>query len=170
MVRFAVIFLVFLALAPLVPFVVENRLAGGESHQSADAGRDDAVSESGERVYRMTRNRQGHFVAEARLNGTSVDMLVDTGATITVLPETVAEDIGIFLSEADYKFPVRTANGTTYGARTVIDGFRLGEIRLDSIETLVLRDESLGKPLLGMSVLNQLERFDMSGGTLVLVQ
>ncbi|WP_422374800.1 retropepsin-like aspartic protease family protein [Roseibium sp.] len=170
MIRFAVILLVFLALAPLVPILVEKRLGSADTHR-ADTGIENGDgTDTGERIYRITRNRSGHFVAEARLNGTFVDMLVDTGATVTVLPESVAEDIGIFLSEADFTVPIRTANGTARGARTVIDGLRLGDIRLDDIDALVLKDDSLGQPLLGMSVLNQLERFDMSGGTLVLVQ
>lgn len=170
MIRFAVISLVFLALAPLVPIVFENRFGSGQMQRSDGEMREDAVSDTGERIHRISRNGRGHFVAEARLNGTSVDMLVDTGATVTVLPESIAEDIGIFLNESDFTIPINTANGTAYGARAVIDGFRLGSIRLSDIDALVMRDTSLGQPLLGMSVLNQLERFDMSGGTLVLVQ
>ena len=170
MVRFAVIFLVFIALAPLVPILVENRLGSKDASAPVSETRDSDETDTGERIVRIARNGRGHFVAEARLNGTSVDMLVDTGATLTVLPESVAEDIGIFLSESDFEIPIRTANGTAYGARTVIDGFRLGHIRLDDIDALVMKDQSLSQPLLGMSVLNQLERFDMSGGTLVLVQ
>ncbi|ASP35961.1 TIGR02281 family clan AA aspartic protease [Labrenzia sp. VG12] len=170
MIRFAVILLVFLALAPLVPILVEKRL-GSQDTPRVDSGlKVDDTADTGERIYRISRNGAGHFVAEARLNGTFVDMLVDTGATVTVLPESVAEDIGIFLSESDFTIPIRTANGTARGARTVIDGLRLGDIRLDDIDALVLKDVSLGQPLLGMSVLNRLERFDMSGGTLVLVQ
>lgn len=166
MIRFLVIFLVCLGLAPLVPFVVEHRLG------QVDGGPPDEVmnAETGERIHRIARNRQGHFVADAQLNGRAVDMLVDTGATVTVLPESVAEDIGIFLQASDYKYPIRTANGTVQGARAVIDRLRLGDIRLDNIDTLVLQDRSLSEPLLGMSVLNRLQRFDMSGGTLVLVQ
>ncbi len=167
--RFVIIFLVLLAVAPLVP-VVLDRLAAPEGQTAADERPAPAAQETGERSHRISRNRQGHFVASAVLNGRAVDMLVDTGATLTALPETLAGDIGIFLKSSDFKYPVNTANGTIYGARAVIDGFRIGNIRLRNIDALVLKDRSLGEPLLGMSVLNQLERFDMSGGTLVLVQ
>jgi len=169
-IRFVVIFLVVLAIAPLAPFVAETWLASRNAPQVDVSGDDSAETDTGERIYRMARNRQGHFVADAYLNGRSVDMLVDTGATVTALPESVAEDIGIYLSPSDYKFQIRTANGTVLGARAVIDRLRLGDIKLRNVDALVIADKSLGEPLLGMSVLNELERFDMSGGTLVLVQ
>jgi aspartyl protease family protein len=167
--RFVVIFLVLIAVAPLVPFLAERRLGLPGTDESADL-RAEAGAETDPRVHRISRNRQGHFIADAYLNGRAVDMLVDTGATLTALPETLAEDIGIFLTPSDFRYPVRTANGIVYAAKAVIDGVRIGSIRLSGIDAMVLKDESLGEPLLGMSVLNELERFDMSGGTLVLVQ
>ncbi|MCK7614079.1 retropepsin-like aspartic protease family protein [Roseibium sediminicola] len=166
MTRFVVIFLFFMGIAPLVPFLMEYRLGVTAPDEPDEV----ALVDTGERIYRIARNRQGHFVADANLNGRAVEMLVDTGATVTVLPESVAEDIGIFLQTSDYKYQIRTANGTVRGAKASIDRIRLGNISLRDIDALVLPDESLGEPLLGMSVLNRLQRFDMSGGTLVLVQ
>jgi len=166
MTRFVVIFLFCLGVAPLVPVLMEHRM--GDS--ASDVPSQEVRSDTSERIYRISRNRQGHFVADAYLNGRAVDMLVDTGATVTVLPESVAEDIGIYLNASDYKYAIRTANGKVLGGKAVIDRFRLGDISLRNVDTLVLKDQSLGEPLLGMSVLNQLQRFDMSGGTLVLVQ
>jgi len=177
MTRFVVIFLLCLGVAPLVPYLLEHRMGSLDSSERAEAVTpdkgarfEDTGAGPGERIYRTSRNRQGHFVAEANLNGHAVDMLIDTGATVTVLPESIAANVGVFLTEADYKYKVRTANGTVRAARGVIDRLRLGNIQLRNIDVLVLKDESLGEPLLGMSVLNQLQQFDMSGGTLVLVQ
>ncbi len=166
--RFVIIFLACMAIVPLAAYLLENRL---EVLVSSDpVAEDQDVDEAGERSHRISANRQGHFVADAYLNGRAVDMLVDTGATVTVLPESLAESIGIFLSSADYKYAIQTANGTVRGARATIDNLRIGKIRLRNVDTLVLKDQSLGEPLLGMSVLNQMKRFDISDGTLVLVQ
>jgi len=41
---------------------------------------------------------------------------------------------------------------------------------LKNVETLVLQEGLLSVPLLGMSALGRLERFDISDDTLVLVQ
>ncbi|MGX1498661.1 aspartyl protease family protein [Labrenzia sp. MBR-25] len=173
--RFVIIFLACIAIAPLAAYLLENRfpalVSGGTfADYRADDEDDSAANETGERSHRISANRQEHFVADAYLNGRAVDMLVDTGATVTVLPESLAENIGIFLNSSDYKYAIRTANGTVHGARATIDNLRIGKIRLRNIDTLVLKDQSLGEPLLGMSVLNQLKRFDISDGTLVLVQ
>jgi aspartyl protease family protein len=170
--RFVIIFLACIAIAPLAAYLLENRflvMLGSGDVADYEAGDEDG-GPAGERSHRISADRQGHFVADAYLNGRAVDMLVDTGATVTVLPESLAEDIGIFLDSSDYKYAIQTANGTVYGARGTIDNLRIGKIRLRNVDTLVLQDQSLGKPLLGMSALNQLKRFDISGGTLVLVQ
>lgn len=167
MTRFIVILLFAVGLTPFLPGLIENRLEMFGSRASSTAGDE---SDGGERTHRITRDRQGHFIADAYLNGQPVDMLVDTGASHATLPESVAGHAGIFLNNSDFKYPVQTANGTIYAAEAVIDSLRIGNIRLRNVEARVLKDESLRTPLLGMSVLNELQRFDMSGGTLVLIQ
>ncbi|MHA7774875.1 retropepsin-like aspartic protease family protein [Roseibium sp. M-1] len=168
--RFIVVLVALMIVGPLVPLIVERGRGLSDGGAELEVARSETDAETGKRTYRVARNRQGHFVADAYLNGRSVDMLVDTGATVTALPESLAEDIGIFLKPADYKYPIQTANGTVYGARADIDDLRLGSIRLRNVDALVLKDQSLSEPLLGMSALNQLQRFDISGSTLVLVQ
>jgi len=165
--RFVIILLFCIGVAPFLPGLIESRLDTLGSRAPAPVAEE---VDDGERIHRISVDRRGHFVADAYLNGRAVDMLVDTGATVTSLPESLAEDIGIFLSKSDFKYPVSTANGTAYGARAVIDDLRIGRIRLKNVDALVLNDQSLGNPLLGMSVLNQLRKFDISGGTLILVQ
>lgn len=165
--RFVVILLFCVGVAPFLPSLIESRMDTLASARS-DAPADDPSD--GDRTHRISMNRHSQFIADVYLNGRAVDMLVDTGANVTALPESLAENIGIYLDSSDYKYPINTANGTTYGARAVIDGMRIGSIRLKNVEALILRDQSLGGPLLGMSALSRLERFDISRGTLVLVQ
>lgn len=174
--RYLVILIVCAGAAPFLPELIQNQLGvragGGRETALALSDARDGSGEDGrrERVFRITASRNGHFMADARLNNRPVEMLVDTGASVTALPVSVAEDIGIFLSNSDYNLPINTANGTTYGARAEIDSLRLGNIHLKHIDAIVLKDESLEQPLLGMSVLHRLDRFDISNGTLVLVQ
>lgn len=168
MLRYAIILLLLVGIAPLVPMLVETRLGGG--HRANAELAEEEEQSAGPRTHRISVDRRGHYVADAYLNGRAIDMLVDTGATVTVLPESVAENAGIFLSSSDYKHPISTANGTVYAARAVIDKLRIGAIRFRNVDAMVLRDDRLDVPLLGMSALSQLKRFDISSGTLVLVQ
>jgi aspartyl protease family protein len=165
--RFVVVLLVCVGAAPFLPGLVEgrmNNLGNAEVQPASDN------QSSAERKHRISLNRHGQFIADAYLNGRAVDMLVDTGANVTALPESLAEDIGIFLQSSDFNVQINTANGITYGARAVVDGMRIGNIRLKNIDVLILKDRSLGGPLLGMSALTRLQRFDISRDTLVLVQ
>lgn len=166
--RFAIIFLLVIGLAPLVPMWLESRLDPGGTNAAhvSEAG----TATGAERRYTISANRSGQFVAEVEVNGRFLEMLVDTGASATALPVSIAEEAGIFLQNKDFKYRVGTANGTTYGARAMIDRLKIGQISLRDIETIVLRDDSLSTPLLGMTALNKLDRFDISNGTLVLVQ
>ncbi|WP_299810178.1 TIGR02281 family clan AA aspartic protease [uncultured Roseibium sp.] len=166
------ILLVCVAIAPFLPGVIESglkRLADREAPSAVSESASEAEGGGG-RTHRISADPQGHFIAEVRLNGRFVEMLVDTGATLTALPRSLAEDIGIFLQEADFKYPVHTANGTALGAKATIDRLSIGDIRFTNVNALVMKDQSLGNPLLGMSVLNKLRKFDMSEGTLVLIQ
>ncbi|WP_420412266.1 retropepsin-like aspartic protease family protein [Roseibium sp.] len=167
MFRFVIILLVFVGLVPLVPLLLDYQ-ADQTSGSVATVLETDDVS--GARRHRISANRSGQFVADVHLNGQMHEMLVDTGASTTVLPLSVAEDVGIFPKREDFKYRVSTANGTTYGASAIIDRLKIGRISLRNIDALVLRDESLSTPLLGMTALNELDRFDISNGTLVLIQ
>ena len=87
MLRYIVILLLLVGLAPVVPGLVEARLGAADrtdrtereqEHEDADLG-------SGLKRHRISVDRRGHYVADAYLNGRGVDMLVDTGATLTAL-------------------------------------------------------------------------------------
>jgi aspartyl protease family protein len=165
--RFVVVLLVCVGAAPFLPKLIEGRMNNLGNAQVQAAAEQQS---SGERTHRISLNRHGQFIADVYLNGRSVDMLVDTGANVTALPESLAEDIGFFLQSSDFNVQINTANGVTYGARGVVDGMRIGNIRLKNINVLILKDSSLAGPLLGMSALTRLRRFDISRDTLVLVQ
>ncbi len=169
--RFVFVLLFCVAAAPLGMQYLDGKLAAGNQPriEASTSGSEAANTDAGRREV-IAAASNGQFLADTRLNGRNVTMLVDTGASATVLPESIAKSIGIFLKSSDYKHPVRTANGVTYGASAIIDVMKIGAIRLRSIETIVLEDRSLGVPLLGMSALSRLKRFDMSDGNLVLIQ
>lgn len=65
----------------------------------------------------LESDRQGHFQVEARVEGRFVDFVVDTGASLVVLRETTAAQVGIRLQPRDYTATVVTANGKIMAAR-----------------------------------------------------
>ena len=110
----------------------------------------------------------GHFVVSANINGTSVTVLVDTGATAVALSYQDASDVGLRPGSLDYDVPVSTANGIAKAARVKIDRISIDGIEVEDVEGLVLPEGALRGTLLGMSFLSRLDSFKVEDGVLFL--
>ena len=73
--------------------------------------------DNGEDVVTITKSVGNHFRIRALVDGATIDFLVDTGATDTVLTYRDAERVGIDTSQLVFNRPVNTANGQTFSAR-----------------------------------------------------
>ena len=112
----------------------------------------------------------GHFYIDAIINGRSVPVVVDTGATVVVLTEATANQLGIFPPRSAFKQRVQTANGEVSAALVRLREVRLDGVRVADVEALVLPGESLALSLLGMSFLGRLAKFEAAAGKLILTQ
>jgi aspartyl protease family protein len=109
----------------------------------------------------------GHFYVDVEVNGKSIRMLADTGATTITLSEADARSAGINTEGLAYNRIVSTANGQVAAARVTIDELRIGSIVRRNVGADISR--TMDGSLLGMSFFNTLSRFEMSGDKLVLV-
>jgi aspartyl protease family protein len=114
----------------------------------------------------LARAGDGHFYVEADINGTSLKMLADTGASLVVLGEQAAEEVGINPDSLDYDQVVGTANGTAEAAVVELDEVRVGGIVRRDVKALVTR--RLQGALLGMSFFNSLSKVSIESDELVL--
>ncbi len=133
-------------------------------------GRTIAVSttDEGERAVRVRRREDGHFVVRAAVNGQSMTLLVDTGASTVVLRPGDAERAGIDTADLTYTVPVQTANGTTFAAPTHLRTLAVGPLIVRDVNALVVRPGSLNENLLGMSFLRRLRSYEFSKDFLTL--
>jgi aspartyl protease family protein len=113
---------------------------------------------------------QGHFNASFRINGKTVDGLIDTGASSVAINEATARRLGFGVNSLDFKYPVSTANGRTMAAVVKLDRVEIGNIRVRDVEAVVLKNEALSGTLIGMTFLKQLSSFKVTNGTLQLVR
>ena len=97
----------------------------------------------------------GHFIANASINGISVKMMVDTGASLVTLPASDAIRLGINYTNG-IRGRVSTAGGVVNAYGIKIDSIKIGDIELYQVDAAVL-DSGLTIPLLGMSFLNRME-------------
>lgn len=126
-----------------------------------------AVSDAfGDVTLRATSN--GHFETTAEINGRSVDVMVDTGATLVALTYEDAERAGIYLTPADFTHSVSTANGIAKVAPVDISAIAIGSITVRNVRGAVTERGKLHRTLLGMTFLGRLSRVEMRKNDLVL--
>lgn len=123
------------------------------------------VAGHGRRV-EVVRDRGGDFAVGAHINGASVPMVLDTGATSVVLTQAAAKAAGLPLEVLNYTVSIDTANGRTRAAPVTLDRLAVGGLIERSVPALVVQTGSLKNNLLGMTFLNRLESFEVRGDTL----
>jgi aspartyl protease family protein len=121
-----------------------------------------------ERLVRLRRQSGGHFIARAAINGGTVSVVVDTGATAIVLKPDDAEQAGIDLGGLAYSVPVETANGAAFAAPIRLKSVVIGPVGLANVDALVAKPGTLDYSLLGMSFLSRIKSYEFSGDFLTL--
>jgi aspartyl protease family protein len=116
----------------------------------------------------IAADESGHFQTEAEINGSRVDVLVDTGATLVALTYDDARRAGVHLSPSDFTHEVRTANGVAKVAPIDLSSISIGDITVRNVRGAVTEPGKLHKTLLGMSFLSRLSRVEMREQALVL--
>jgi aspartyl protease family protein len=109
----------------------------------------------------------GHYWAEADVDGKPVRFLVDTGATAVALTLNDARRLGLDLDHMNFDQPVRTASGEARAAQVELGYVAVAGARVEKVRALVL-DKGLPASLLGMTYLGRLSRFEATRGLLIL--
>ena len=103
-------------------------------------------------VVEIKRADDGHYHWRGTVNGTSVDFLVDTGASGVAIPEALAGRLGL-VSEGTVRSS--TAGGSVTGRIVRADLTLDGGVRAERLRMVAL--PRLEAPLLGMDVLGRLQ-------------
>jgi aspartyl protease family protein len=125
-------------------------------------------SSGGPAEIKIRRRLDGHFTARTQVNGESISMIVDTGASTIVLRPEDAAKAGIDLKGLSYTVPVITANGRTNAARVRLNTVAIGPLDRQKVDALVAQPGTLTESLLGMSFLSRLRSYEFSGDFLTL--
>jgi aspartyl protease family protein len=122
-----------------------------------------AVLDTGE----ILRAPDGLFYINARVNGTPVRFLVDTGASTIVLTQNDAARAGVLPDNDAYNESADTAGGKTAMARTKLAFLTAAATERRDVDA-VIASEGLGVSLLGQSWLSQLESLQIKGDRMVM--
>ena len=120
------------------------------------------------RSVEIGRTNSGDFDVSAQINGARIAMVLDTGASSVVLTRNDAKAAGLPLEVLEYTVAIETANGRTRAAPVTLDRIAIGGLEERSVEALVAQPGQLKTSLLGMSFLNRLQSWEVSGDRLLL--
>lgn len=109
----------------------------------------------------------GHYWAEASVNGQQVHFLVDTGATAVALTVNDAKRLGLDPDNLNYAYKVMTAGGEARAAAVKLASVSVAGARVNDVEALVI-EKGLDSSLLGMTYLGRLSRFEATRSALIL--
>jgi aspartyl protease family protein len=115
----------------------------------------------------LVKASDGHFWAEATVDGHPVRLLVDTGATAVALTLDDARRIGLDLARMDFTRTVHTAAGEVKAAEVELNSVSVAGVRIDKVRAIVF-ERGLETSLLGMTYLGRLSGFEASPGQLIL--
>ena len=147
-------------LAPIAARVVGELLPGTAMTVEESSG--------GLTEVKIRKRLNGHFTAKVDVNGKSISMIVDTGASSIVLTPEDAKRVGIDIDGMTFGVPVLTANGRTMAARVWLGEVAIGPLDRTKVEALVAQPGALSQSLLGMSFLSRLRSYEFSGDYLTL--
>lgn len=122
---------------------------------------------------RIRRAGDGHYWATVTLTGpegASIErrMLVDSGATLTVLSRSAIEDLGIQPIASPLPVIIETAAGRMTAQRARVPEVAIGDLTMRNLDIVVLPDPSSQLDVIGMNFLSQLHGWRVEQGTLIL--
>lgn len=107
-----------------------------------------------------TSHQGNHFVVSVEVSGNgsnweTMDMVIDTGADVVVLPESMITRLGLTNAAFSHK-KMQTANGTTEAKVGFLNAVKIAGETLNNVQVAFIADALLGtNKLLGMSALGR---------------
>ncbi len=130
------------ALASLIYFLVDNIQ---NPNKISRLGKSSAVV--------LKRGLDGHYRAEALINGEKVNVLVDTGATGIAISQKVADKLKLKSVDA---VRTNTANGDSVGYMVRLASVQIGGVYAHDVAAMIAPGLD-GDALLGMSFLSRMD-------------
>ena len=116
---------------------------------------------------KIRRASDSHFYADTRVQGTSIRMIVDSGASLVALTRRDAEAIGIDVDRLPVGGMAQTAGGQVPMRITMLDSVEVDGIEIRDVQAAVI-DADMGVSLLGQSFLAKLGAVNVEGDMMTL--
>lgn len=155
---------VLIFLAAFVAFALKDDFMALGKRVLAESRGEGQVVAVGKEL-RIRKSMDGHFWADAELNGKKVRFLIDSGATVTSISTDTAARADI--EPGGFPTLVQTANGVVQVRRARVERLKVGSIERRDMAVHV--SEAFGPMnVLGMNFLSSLSAWGVEGQWLVL--
>lgn len=134
--------IIWLALAALIFYLIDN---------IQNPNKLNSLGENSTVV--LKRGLDGHYRAEALINGEKVNVLVDTGATGVAISQSIADRLNLKSVNA---IRTNTANGDSIGYMVRLESIKLGGVNANDVSAMIAPGLD-GDVLLGMSFLGRMD-------------
>ena len=114
----------------------------------------------------LYRGPDGHFYADAQVNGTTVRFMVDTGATGVALSADDARRVGLPFFSSEFSAVGRGASGEVRGKIITLDRVTLGGKSVENVSGAILEGSEMS--LLGQSYLGRMGSIEITGDRMVI--
>ncbi len=120
-----------------------------------------------QREVRISRNAIGAYMTVGSINGRTVNMMVDTGATAVAMSEMEAKRLGIPYWLKGEQSGVSTASGFSRAWNVILDKVQVGPIVQHNVRAVVVEGSNPEQVLLGMTFLDKV-KIENTGNVMVL--
>jgi len=114
----------------------------------------------------LKRQHDGHFYADAQVNGAPVHFLVDTGASLIALSAADARRAGLAIDSSQTEVVGSGASGEVLGQVVRLNRVALGLTSVSDAPAVVL--DAGGQSLLGQSFLSEFDSVEIHGDVMTL--
>ncbi len=115
----------------------------------------------------VLKGLDGHYWADALIEGRAVRVMVDTGASVVALTRDDAARLGLKLTAEDFSGSIITASGPARAAPVELQTVAVAGARVERVQAMVV-ERGLPHSLLGMSYLGRLSAFTATPASLTL--
>ena len=134
--------IIWLSLAGLIYYLADNIQNPNKINRLGDAS-----------TVVLKRGLDGHYRAEALINGEKIDVLIDTGATGVAISQRVADKLDLKSINA---VRTNTANGDSIGYMVRLNTVKVGGVEAHDVAAMIAPGLD-GDVLLGMSFLGRMD-------------
>jgi aspartyl protease family protein len=155
--------------APHVPSTRDTRLVDSrlvEARRGTVSAAPLAASAVSGQGTTLNRGADGHFYADAQVNGVTVHFLVDTGASGVALSAADARRVGLPFFASEFSPVGRGASGEVRGKLVTLDRVSLGGKSVNNVSGAILEGSEVS--LLGQSFLSRMGTIEMTREKMVI--